>query len=104
MESDSARPVGGPPKHRLRLSPEGLALPRGHSDVSDVLTDKPNIVIAKPPRRIRRKPNAAALVRVVVDARKAPSPMTADEHEAARAAADRLWQEMKRRVAEQRRP
>lgn len=66
-----------------------------------MLTDKPNIVIAKPPCRIRRKPKAAP-ASIIVDARKELTPITDDEHDAWRAAADRLWQEISRRVAGER--
>jgi len=66
-----------------------------------MLTDKPNIVIAKAPRQIRRKPKAVALASVIVDKR-GPS-MSAEDLQARGDAADRLFQEIKRRVAEQRR-
>ena len=63
-----------------------------------MLTGKPSIVIAKPPRRIGREP--VALARIVVGAE--TDTTTEDEHRKAGEAADRLWQEIKRRVAEQR--
>ncbi len=68
-----------------------------------MLTDKPNIVIAKPPHRIRRRPKAAP-ASIIVEAKKALPSMTDEEHEARGDAADRLFKEIKRRVAEQRRP
>ena len=63
-----------------------------------MLTDKPNIVIAKPPRRIRRKAAVPVLTRIVVD--HGPPDMPEDEHERRREAADRLWQELVRRRPE----
>ncbi len=62
-----------------------------------MLTDDPHIVIAKQPRRIRRKTNAKP-ARIMVD--KSKPTVTADEHSRAGEAADELWQDMKRAVAE----
>lgn len=50
--------------------------------IPTVRTDNPPIVIALPPKRIRRQLQAAALSRVVMDTRNAPPPMTGDEHDA----------------------
>jgi len=63
-----------------------------------MLTDKPNVVVAKPPRRIRRK--AAAPERIVLEARS--ETMTAEEHARRGEAADRLWEELARRATEDR--
>ncbi len=67
-----------------------------------MLTDKPNIVIAKPPRRIRRKPQPVALASIIVD--KSKPDMTDEEHRQRGEAADRLWREIAQRVPEQRKP
>ncbi len=64
-----------------------------------MLTKHPNIVIALPPKRSHRKRAKAApiLTSRIVDHSK-PSPLDEVDHEAAGAAADRLWQELVRRV------
>ena len=65
-----------------------------------MLTKHPNIVIATPPKRAAKRKKAAALhadVPRIVDHRK-PSPLDAIDHEKARAAADRLWQDLVRSV------
>ena len=84
-----------------------------------MLTGKPNIVYALPPKRIRRpkaKPAAVSKAPVIVEARDPrrikrepaltrsvvdhrPSDIPDDEHHARGDAADRLWREMKLRVA-----
>ena len=58
-----------------------------------MLTDKPNIVIAQPPKGSPRKRAKAApmLMQRIVDHSKPEPPF---DHEAAGAAADRLWQEL----------
>lgn len=67
------------------------------------LGDKPNIVIAKPPKYTRRKRKASAVpARIVVDHGKVAD-VSEDEHRRRVEATDRLWQEIKRSVAEKRR-
>jgi hypothetical protein len=67
-----------------------------------MLTDKPNIVIAHPPKRIRHKRKGAAVpTRIVVGASKVRDESEA-AHQQAGEPADRLWQEIKRAVAKRR--
>ena len=65
-----------------------------------MLTKHPNIVIALPPKRSHRKRAKAApiLTSRIVDHSKPLPPFDEVDHEAAGAAADRLWQELVRRV------
>jgi hypothetical protein len=68
-----------------------------------MLTDKPNIVIAHAPKRNRAKPKPAAVpAHIVVDHRKGPD-LTEEELRQRGDAADRLFQQIKRRAAEQQR-
>jgi hypothetical protein len=67
-----------------------------------MLTDNPNIVIAHAPKYTRRKRKASAVpTRIVVGASKVADVSEA-EQQAASDVADRLWQEIKRAVAKQR--
>ncbi len=67
----------------------GLGIATRTPDVPDVLIDKPTIVIAKPPRRIKRKRKPVALASIIVD--KLKPDMTEEELRQRREAADRLW-------------
>ena len=74
----------------------------GGDHLPTIPTDKPYIVIAKPPRQIRPGRKAAAPARIVVGAK--TETISAEEHARRGEAADLLFQEIKRRVAEQRKP
>jgi len=74
----------------------------GTDHLAIMLTDKPNIVIARAPKRNRGKPKGAAVpARTVVDNRKVDD-VSEDQLRQRGEAADPLWQEIKRRVAKQR--
>jgi hypothetical protein len=64
-----------------------------------MLTDKPHIVIARPPRRIRKpSPKPAKPAAVIVGRKVAPAPPEEERDHAPAEAAERLWREMVRRV------
>jgi hypothetical protein len=67
-----------------------------------MLTDKPGIVIARPPSRIRKLNASPKLTRVIVGPRERVPEISQDEYERRGAAADQLWREMVRRVEERR--
>jgi hypothetical protein len=65
-----------------------------------MLTDRPSIVIARPPRRIRKPKPGPKITRVIVGRESAPA-IPEEERDHARAeAVERLWREMVRRVEE----
>jgi hypothetical protein len=68
-----------------------------------VLTDKPHIVIARPPRRIRKASKPAKPVAMIVGRKVAPLQPDDQRDHAPAEAAERLWREMVRRVEEKRR-
>jgi hypothetical protein len=66
-----------------------------------LLTDKPAIVIARPPRRIRKpSPKPAKPAAVIVGRKVAPVPPEEEHDNAPAQAAERLWRELVRRVEE----
>ncbi len=71
--------------------------------MSAMLTNNPNIVIARPPRRIRKPKTAAQPAAVVVGRKVAPELPEEERDHAPSEAAERLWRELVRRVEERRR-
>jgi hypothetical protein len=66
--------------------------------VGHVLTDKPGIVIARPPRRIKKAAKPAKPAAVIVGRKVAPETPEEGRDHARAEAAERLWREMVRRV------
>jgi hypothetical protein len=66
--------------------------------LSRVLTDKPDIVIARPPRRIKKAAKPAKPAAVIVGRKVAPEIPEEGRDHARAEAAERMWRETIRRV------